>query len=625
MSSSIDEALKESEYLIILCSKRTKESIWCTREVYEFRKHQPDDHIIPVLIEGEPYEVYNEAMQDLKVQSLDQDGNLVEKDLELQVADLRPDEVKNPDFIGYRDLEKNSSPDLARLKRDSIKILKTSEIYRIMAAILNVAYGDLKQRQKERRLKRILATSTAVGTALLIFAVSMTNMYFKSVASEKKAIQQTSMLTLKSADQRVGEGDRTLGLLVAHEAMKDIKEDMTDYKKLEANYIRILNDALVSPDYSTIHKIDLSTSSLYYGLSQSLGYVLVPGDLNQLRVYKVSNGDLVQEIHMPSSVSAITMGRDDKIAYIACRDGATYEINLEDYEPRKIYQSDTGFASQLKMEEDKYLFIVETTSTVKVFDLEKEDQVHMVSFDSDIYLRSMYMISDDKYVMMDSKNKIGIYDLSGKEIKLLRPASTEATPNLSYTGISPNRDFFAYTDKDQEGHELIKLYSFDTGKTLEITDSVSYISHIDISDDGKVLYGLDGAGDTNVLAWDTQTGSFISSYAYRMDPESFAINKDQSKMAMASKDKHEIIILEDLDKDSFDRIQTLSPGSQSLDQVSKLEFIMDDQYVLALSVDGTLRVIKANNPLEENKIRGKLSAFPETLTSFLSLIMIPRI
>ena len=38
LSESLDEALRESEYLIIICSRRTPDSPWCTREVEEFKK-----------------------------------------------------------------------------------------------------------------------------------------------------------------------------------------------------------------------------------------------------------------------------------------------------------------------------------------------------------------------------------------------------------------------------------------------------------------------------------------------------------------------------------------------------------------------------------------------------------
>ncbi len=156
LSESLDEALRESEYLIIVCSKRTPLSPWCTREVREFKKYHDDSKIIPILIEGEPYESFNEELTNLRAIEIDEVGNEVEKPLELLAADLRPESVKNRNFIGYEKLEENKNPQLDVLTNESIKILKNTEIYRIMATILGVNYGDLRQRHKERRLRRMV-------------------------------------------------------------------------------------------------------------------------------------------------------------------------------------------------------------------------------------------------------------------------------------------------------------------------------------------------------------------------------------------------------------------------------------------------------------------------------------
>ena len=51
LSSSIEEALKESRFLIVICGKRTALSDWCVKEIETFRKLHGDSRIIPVLIE----------------------------------------------------------------------------------------------------------------------------------------------------------------------------------------------------------------------------------------------------------------------------------------------------------------------------------------------------------------------------------------------------------------------------------------------------------------------------------------------------------------------------------------------------------------------------------------------
>lgn len=617
LSSSINEALKESEYLIIVCSRRTKESVWCTREVYEFRKHHPDDNIIPVIVEGEPSEVFNEAMQNLKSKIVDEDGIIIEKDLELLAADLRPDPVKKPDFPGYSQLESSASPELDKLKKASCKILKDTEIYRIMATVLNVSFGDLKQRQKERRLRQIIIGGAVISFVLLLFAVAMTNLYFKSVASERKALQQTSMLTLKSADQKVSDGDRSLGLLIANHAMENIVEDMDDYEKLSANFTRILNDALVIPDYSTIQKIDLSTNSLFYAFSENLGYIVVPGNLNDLNIYNIKNGELLKRFDMSGSVSAVAAAIDDTFIYVACRDGKLYKLDLKTFELDLLFASDTAFASQIVAASSHYIFIVETTATIKIFDLSKREVIETVSFEVSVYLRYMYMLDDDNYLMVNSLNEISIHNLKDEKTKILRAADDkESTPNFRYIdlALSKDKDILVYTDRSEEKNDYyLNVYRFSSGKSFQITDSVGNIQSLSISRDGKTLYAL----KNSISLWDLESGDYLTTYGFGLDIDTFTLNKDETRIAVATPDTHEIIVIEDIQSDKNEEVRKLSLGSQSLGKVINIKFVKNDEYILSLSDDGSLRVIKVNNPLEEKNLKGQIIAFSRDTQNLL--------
>ena len=57
LSTMIEEAIANSENLIVICSKRTSLSPWCRKEVKLFKKIHGVNNIIPLLIEGEPDEV----------------------------------------------------------------------------------------------------------------------------------------------------------------------------------------------------------------------------------------------------------------------------------------------------------------------------------------------------------------------------------------------------------------------------------------------------------------------------------------------------------------------------------------------------------------------------------------
>ena len=62
LGREIEDQLKQSEYLLLVCSKKTKESPWVLREIETFLKYRDVDHILPVLVDGEPEESFPEIL-----------------------------------------------------------------------------------------------------------------------------------------------------------------------------------------------------------------------------------------------------------------------------------------------------------------------------------------------------------------------------------------------------------------------------------------------------------------------------------------------------------------------------------------------------------------------------------
>ena len=62
LEDPIIQALKDSEYLIVICSPRTKESVWCRKEIEKFIEFHGRNKILTVLIEGEPHESFPDEL-----------------------------------------------------------------------------------------------------------------------------------------------------------------------------------------------------------------------------------------------------------------------------------------------------------------------------------------------------------------------------------------------------------------------------------------------------------------------------------------------------------------------------------------------------------------------------------
>ena len=180
LGSNIELALSESEYLVVICTPATKESYWVMKEIDTFIAMHGRDNILAVLAEGEPSEAFPPQLLS------DDEGNPMEP----LAADVR-----------------GSS------KWQIQKKIK-SESLRIVAAILGCDYDDLKQRHKERAVRRGMAIIAGVAALSIAFAIynaynlqRINENYQKMLVKESKVLAEMSVDTLEMGDRE------TAGLL----------------------------------------------------------------------------------------------------------------------------------------------------------------------------------------------------------------------------------------------------------------------------------------------------------------------------------------------------------------------------------------------------------------------------
>lgn len=185
LGDNIEAALAESEFLIVICSPRTPESYWVQKEISTFIGMHGREHVLAVLIEGEPDQAFPKQLLE------DEEGNPVEP----LAADVR-----------------------GTTRREIDKKLRT-EIMRLAAPLLHCSYDDLRQRHRERKMRRIAsACGAAAAVALLFGAYSTYNAAMIRQNYEGKQRNQSKYLA-DTALQLLEEGDRRTAVLVALEAL----------------------------------------------------------------------------------------------------------------------------------------------------------------------------------------------------------------------------------------------------------------------------------------------------------------------------------------------------------------------------------------------------------------------
>jgi hypothetical protein len=135
LSQMLREALAGSRYLIVVCSPRARTSRWVNREVTEFARIRGVENVLLLLIEGEPGESFPTALDELTpgVSPLDR----------YLAADIR-----------------GESP------AESMRLLNREKL-RLIAPLLGYAFDDLRQREHERKVRRLAALSSAAAVLVM--------------------------------------------------------------------------------------------------------------------------------------------------------------------------------------------------------------------------------------------------------------------------------------------------------------------------------------------------------------------------------------------------------------------------------------------------------------------------
>lgn len=157
LGSAIEEALRQSRTLIVLCSPAARASTWVDAEIRTFRRFHGDESIFAVLVEGEPAEAMPPAL-------LARTAAGTGLSAEPLAVDLRPGRALHD----------------ARL--------------RLIAGILQVDYDALKRRAVAARRRSLLQLAVVAACIVAAFAVLGTRIAGQQHADASRRLAQQAVL-----------------------------------------------------------------------------------------------------------------------------------------------------------------------------------------------------------------------------------------------------------------------------------------------------------------------------------------------------------------------------------------------------------------------------------------------
>ncbi len=481
LEDPIIQALKESEYLIVICSPRFKESVWCRKEIETFIKFHGRNRILTVLIEGEPEESFpGELLFEEEVVKENGVDVIHRKNVEPLAADIR-----------------------AKTKRQMCALLKT-ELLRVIAPIFGLEYDDLRQRHRERKIKRIMtatisaaALGIAVGVAGVASAliINEQNNEIKKqndeITVQKEFIEnQNEKLLLNQSENLANMSLQYLEQDRRIEAINTALSSITEFEKMEMPYT-------ASGKYSLIKALRV----------YDLGYK-----------YKAQKQFLTDSFidHIVKSPSTRYILGIDKANTMYIWDSVTGECvnKITDFGGKYIFSfvGDTMLAYKNK------------DGAIKVVDIFKETPLFFVE-DAE-YVLTVKGDQAGKYVALLGKDKINVYDATnGKTIyKIELENSNTFGKDLAWCDakLLYLENKFSIQESEGENVRSIKIVDIKSGDIIETVGNYNSIDgvktkngHIYIMSSRSVEYESLGI----IFAVEESSGKIIWKNEYSGMPE----------------------------------------------------------------------------------------------------------
>lgn len=634
LSTMIEEAIANSENLIVICSKRTSLSPWCRKEVQLFKKIHGANNIIPILIEGEPDESFIDELKNLKATFINSENVEEEKNIELLAADIRPDEVKSPSFKGYEILQNSKDPKLNELTKKSLDILKKSEIYRIVASMLNVNYGDLKLRHQERYLKRIIYTSIAASIAMLIFVVSVTTLYLKSVVSERKANEQSSLMTLNMANEANLQGNRMLGVLIAQEAMKNVSPKMEKYNKLEAQYENILNNSLITLPFSNQFILPTESETASFGISSDSKWLISSGSFNNAIIWDLDNGGIKKTLTFESPVVSIALSPDSKKSYVGTANNKIFEVNMENYEINNVFGNSTLPAVAMRISKNnKYLFALRNALILDVFDIQNQKKLYSFTFPIDNMITGFAENPQtNNFFILRKDNSITEYDINTGEVLIVHASTTNPEKNFFRKMTITDNGILFYSDI-QENIESFIMKNLQSGQINRASNIRNFSSNIVVNKDATVLYvsslnNFITRFDLSNLKPDEEIN--VPQRVTYLDTKRTQYNESIKTMILSPDENTLVVVLNNMAIGAFSGVKNMTSDSSHefiLNEKSThkasvdiIKFTPDSKKIITSANDYTIRVMDTESTMGKSQLlNGKIVASSRDKNSILIL------
>ena len=473
LGSQINDALAKSRFLIVICSPSAAKSLWVNEEILAFKRMGGADRILALIVAGEP-----------------------------NVAD-RPGMERQecfPQALRYR---VDASGAISNIRTEPIAADARSggdgrrnAMLKVLAGLLGVGFDTLKQREHERRIRRLLALSVSMAILLVAFAT----VTWQAIVAQRKAVKlqavaQHSELQVRAKLAEIysgrGQGyyeqkDYSSSLLLLRQALEQADHPATRIIAVQALRQILPVRAVLKGNSDFIAKSAFSPDGKMLAL-------LPIG--RAVRFLDLSRGDVVATIMEDSKISNMAFSPKGQL-FVSVPSSHVEYWDVASLAAVKRIES-YGIDGPLWFSGDGKFLISDEKSYIAFFDADSFSKKEVLFFDS----RGDWNVAVDhdaqKVAYNDQRFGVIVVDMKTREKRNISSMDSASWGFLKYSHNG------VYLASSRSGGGM-QIYNSRDWNTLNINASGRPGCAIDF--DGSDYFLAAVSGESSVGLWNTTTG-----------------------------------------------------------------------------------------------------------------------